>query len=196
MRNFADTPGGARPYFRGFFGLRAIAALAVLFHHLEQWKAEFGLRNLWDQAWVKNLGPMGVDIFFCLSGFLITYLLLQSRNALGNPDWRSFYERRIRRIFPVYYLVCFLAFLLLPFFLGFLLPGEDPLAGLLNSLRQQPVTVPLLFFFGFPNLALRLFPPVPGAAHLWSIGMKNNFTQPGPGFCCYHQSGPLSPAWR
>jgi len=61
-------------------------------------------------------GSVGVDIFFALSGWLITWLLLQERKRTGSLDLRSFYIRRIFRILPLYLVVlaayCFVAYVL------------------------------------------------------------------------------------
>jgi peptidoglycan/LPS O-acetylase OafA/YrhL len=73
-------------------GLRALAILGVLFFHLH-------LR-------FNSLGWTGVELFFVLSGFLITRILLSTR---GKPHYfRTFYTRRTLRIFPIYYLVIIL----------------------------------------------------------------------------------------
>lgn len=72
-------------------GLRALAILAVLAFHLET-------------PWV-SLGWAGVPLFFVLSGFLITGILL---DAKGGPGYlRNFYARRALRIFPIYYVTLF-----------------------------------------------------------------------------------------
>ena len=77
-----------RNYISGFDGLRALAALAVLGFHL--------------QIPGFSLGWVGVNLFFVLSGFLITRILIQSR---ASPFFfRRFYFRRVLRIFPIYYL--------------------------------------------------------------------------------------------
>lgn len=69
-----------------FDGLRAIAVVAVLAHH----------------AHIPRLdgGFLGVDLFFVLSGFLITALLVQERDRNGRIDFRRFYMRRGLRLFP------------------------------------------------------------------------------------------------
>jgi peptidoglycan/LPS O-acetylase OafA/YrhL len=75
-------------YQRGFDGVRAIAVgVIVLFHS-----------GLWQ---FKN-GTVGVDIFFVLSGFLITSLLLQELNQTGRIDFVRFYRRRALRLLPAY----------------------------------------------------------------------------------------------
>lgn len=72
-------------------GLRAIAVLAVLLYH----------------AGVPRItgGYVGVDVFFVVSGFLITSLLVNEREATGTISLRGFYARRVRRILPVSALV-------------------------------------------------------------------------------------------
>lgn len=85
---------------RGFIaeldGLRGIAILLVMVHRF--WpRSDTGLA-----ADLAGAGWIGVDLFFVISGFLITGILLETR---GQPDYfRNFYIRRILRIFPLYYL--------------------------------------------------------------------------------------------
>ena len=76
----------ARHIWAGLDGLRGIAVLAVLVFH-----ASIG--------WSVN-GYVGVDIFFCLSGFLITWLLLEEHSHSGRVDLRAFYVRRVLRLYP------------------------------------------------------------------------------------------------
>jgi peptidoglycan/LPS O-acetylase OafA/YrhL len=93
-------------------GVRGIAILLVLLHHFTVFDpiTSFG-------AWMgfgALLGWCGVDLFFVLSGFLITGILIDAR---GSPRYfSSFYMRRSLRIFPLYFLVVFLSFVVLPFF--------------------------------------------------------------------------------
>jgi len=83
----------SRPYFPQLDGVRAIAALMVMGFHFCQAKGIGG---------IAILGQTGVDLFFVLSGFLITTILLMA----APRDWheiRTFYVRRTLRIFPLYY---------------------------------------------------------------------------------------------
>lgn len=68
-------------------------------------------------------GDLGVSFFFVLSGFLITYLLLEEKENTGKIDVKNFYIRRILRIWPVYFLVIGIALLLLPLLNDYLPPG-------------------------------------------------------------------------
>src|SRR5690606_24795997 len=96
--------GKDRIYLPGLNGIRAIAAFAVVISHTNGRLGEFGLSKLpyWD------LAGFGVTIFFTLSGFLITYLLLKERAKTGTIKVRKFYVRRLLRIWPLYYFYLFL----------------------------------------------------------------------------------------
>ena len=98
-------------------GLRGVAILLVMFVHLTVMDSG----TLVDRAFyrISTLGWVGVDLFFVLSGFLITGILYDSRNS---PHFfRNFYVRRILRIFPLYYAVVVVALVLLPRW-----PGVEP----------------------------------------------------------------------
>jgi peptidoglycan/LPS O-acetylase OafA/YrhL len=79
-------------------GVRAIAVGLVFLNHFAPTKTAPWL------DFPRNLGWIGVDIFFVLSGFLVTRILLK---AVGNQEgyFRNFYARRALRIFPLYYLL-------------------------------------------------------------------------------------------
>ena len=88
-------------YLPGLNGLRAIAALSVVIAHISQKGiADFGLPFLTELP----MAGFGVTLFFVISGFLITYLLLQEVYKHGDVDIKKFYLRRILRIWPIYYL--------------------------------------------------------------------------------------------
>lgn len=106
-------------YLPGLNGLRAIAALAVVISHITLGLGEFGLNNklfgtdLEGNASGLNLAGYGVTIFFTLSGFLITFLLLKEKEE-AKLKIKEFYIRRILRIWPLYYLyfaICLIAML-------------------------------------------------------------------------------------
>src|ERR1700691_4200678 len=88
--------------FRGYIpeldGLRALAVILVLLVHFGP-QADIG-SGLWK---LESVGWMGVDLFFVLSGFLITGILLDTREE--RFYYRNFYIRRTLRIFPLYYFV-------------------------------------------------------------------------------------------
>ena len=91
-------------------GLRGIAILLVLLHHMTLYRPDEGV-----DRWIATVplsGWIGVDLFFVLSGFLITGILLDSRDSKNY--YTSFYARRALRIFPLYYLCLFLGLVLLP----------------------------------------------------------------------------------
>lgn len=102
------------PHIRELDGIRGVAALAVLFHHVcfvsinpQNWGP--GIRALYH---VCQYGNAGVDLFFALSGFLITSLLIQDRAS--STYYRSFYWKRVLRILPLYVLCLVVVYLFVP----------------------------------------------------------------------------------
>src|SRR4051812_13441937 len=81
-------------------GLRGVSILFVLFSHAVG--TRFFLTQAQDGPFLY-LGEMGVRVFFVLSGFLITTLLLREAKRTGRIDVGRFYFRRVMRIFPAYY---------------------------------------------------------------------------------------------
>ncbi len=79
-------------YFSSLDGLRAISILAVMWYHAPE------LRPIW------RTGFLGVHLFFVISGFLITTILLREKSDYGRISLKNFYIRRTLRIFPAYYL--------------------------------------------------------------------------------------------
>ncbi|MFD2870848.1 acyltransferase family protein [Mucilaginibacter ximonensis] len=83
-------------FFPSLDGLRGIAIILVVFSHLKF------------QPYIIFNGALGVDVFFVLSGFLITSLCIKEKNNNGDISLKKFYIRRALRIFPVAYLYLFL----------------------------------------------------------------------------------------
>ena len=125
-------------------GLRAIAALLVVFYH-----AGF--------AWCP--AGLGVLIFFVLSGFLITWLLLKEEGEYGKVSLKAFYIRRSLRIFPAFYVFWILQS-------GLMILGHS----------QYPVAQGLCSFFYVNNYYQAIFgDPGTGLSHTWSLGIEEQF---------------------
>ena len=158
-------------YFKGFNGVRFIAASAVIVHHIEEYKSVFlfGREDLWARPFAYQLGRLGVSLFFVLSGFLITYLLLAEKQKTGRIAIRKFYIRRVLRIWPLYFLVVGLGLVVWP-----LVPILQTPA-LLGDVYDQFGLKLLVYGLVLPNFALALFGNVPMVSHTWSIGVEEQF---------------------
>lgn len=103
-------------YLPGLNGIRAIAAIAVLISHIslaiDKLGISFALFGFEENGKPKGylLASHGVTMFFVLSGFLITYLLLLEKES-HEINIKKFYFRRILRIWPLYYLYLILCLL-------------------------------------------------------------------------------------
>ena len=139
-------------------GLRAIAVLLVVPHNLNL-IATYGSPDLFVAA--VHRGWIGVQLFFVLSGFLITGILLDARDA---PDYyRSFFVRRVLRIFPLYYATLLVLFVLLPAF------------GLLpSSFRRDPM-VELSYWAYFSNWYGPFHQGPEAVSHFWSLAIEEQF---------------------
>src|ERR1700748_3873405 len=91
-------------WFPGLNGLRFLAAAMVVLMHIHNNMGNSGLAQL--PAWpILFKGLYAVSFFFVLSGFLITWLLLQEQQRSRTIDIKKFYLRRIFRIWPLYFIV-------------------------------------------------------------------------------------------
>ena len=135
-------------YFPNLNGLRFIAAFLVMIHHIEQIKSISNLDNYWHVfPFIEIIGKLGVVLFFVLSGFLITYLLLAEEKSFATISVKKFYLRRVLRIWPLYYLIIILAVLILPNISIFTLPGFGK-----NVVYSHLFLKLLLYTLLFPNL--------------------------------------------
>lgn len=155
-----------RRYFPGLNSLRAYAALFVLIGHVPMNQGSAGLPNPHWGALFYRGGP-AVSFFFALSGFLITYLLLEERERTGGISVRAFYVRRVLRIWPLYFLV--IAFGLV--FYNLLLPR----LGIDYSVEYPLGLAVVLYLLFLPNLMNSLY-AVGGILNpTWSIGIEEQF---------------------
>jgi peptidoglycan/LPS O-acetylase OafA/YrhL len=149
--NQAGSSGGYRP---DLDGLRAIAVAAVVGYHLDLPFAPGGF--------------VGVDIFFVLSGFLITRIIAFELQE-GRFSVARFYERRIRRIVPALVFVCACTTMLA---VAFLLPDE--LKRYASTLMATAFSISNIWFFENSNY----FDPSSGTQpllHTWSLGIEEQF---------------------
>lgn len=99
-------------YLRGLNSLRFFAAFFVIISHGNISLCKLGIIKEYNLA-VFSRGEDAVNFFFTLSGFLITYLLMGEIKETGNVSIKQFYLRRVFRIWPLYFLVAAIGFVLL-----------------------------------------------------------------------------------
>ncbi|MBV9082058.1 MAG: acyltransferase [Acidobacteriaceae bacterium] len=134
-----------RPRIPGLDGIRAIAVFLVIFSH-------FPL------DWAN--GAMGVIMFFVLSGFLITWLLLNELEKTGNISLKAFYKRRTFRIFPAFYAYWI-------FGIGITLLHRRPM----------PIGISIASLCYVTNYYLAILHPHTDSflGHAWSLGVEEQF---------------------
>jgi peptidoglycan/LPS O-acetylase OafA/YrhL len=148
-------------YFPVLDSLRAVAMLLVLVGHFSAWFDHWG---------VSRIAVHGLTLFFVLSGFLITYLLLLEKEETGQIRVRQFYFRRILRIWPAYYLTVGIGQCLIPF-TGLLGHPEVDL-----FIREHFWGIAKWYLLFLPNIPILLGLPLNGyIAHTWSIGVEEQF---------------------
>lgn len=148
-------------YFPNLTGLRAIAILLVFFHHYNQIINLFGYRGI-PIYFLDSAGEIGVLLFFVLSGFLITSLLLNEVKLVKKINVKKFYVRRILRIWPLYYLMIFLGFFVFPYL-------SIPYLSTYSFDKKD------FFFFFSANYVLFKGIVIPGIAPLWSVCVEEYF---------------------
>ncbi|WP_291861832.1 acyltransferase [Marinilabilia sp.] len=162
-------------YFPNLNGLRFIAALLVIIHHIEQFKAIFNLPSYWAgdefiSKFIFIVGGQGVILFFVLSGFLITYLLLAEEEKIKTIKIKKFYLRRILRIWPLYLLIVLFSLFVFPH-IDLLNIPDYPIEVVQSNIELKL----LLYLFFFANLVLAFFGIIPYASQTWSIGTEEQF---------------------
>lgn len=169
-------------FFNGLNELRAFAAIAVIFYHVELFKNGDNITSLLDSIYfsyfIKRLGVIAVYLFFVLSGFLITYLLLIEKEKANTILFKNFYFRRIYRIWPLYYVVLFIGFIIIPFLTNnFKIFENTPyFFSLISSTENYSLKSILLYLFFLPNVALTHFNIIlVGCSQAWSVGVEEQF---------------------
>lgn len=152
-------------HFKGLNALRFYAAVSVVVHHIMyNPRVWYGLPDLPDTVGRLFLnGTDAVHLFFVLSGFLITYLMLVERERTGTVSVKKFYARRVLRIWPLYYAIIIVTAVVLPLVI----------ANFQNPISNTFLAVLLLLFQG--NIAFILYYPFPPLEHLWSIAIEEQF---------------------
>lgn len=150
-------------FFPGLNGIRAIAAMAVVALHVTVYMDRFGL-SPYLIGRMPNGNPKGIDlatfgvtIFFALSGFLITYLLL-AEQVIQPISIRNFYIRRILRIWPLYY-----AYLLVAL-----------VVSRIGNVPHESIS-DLFYFFFAPNVPKSFQLRSDLLGHYWSLGVEEQF---------------------
>ena len=140
-----------KPHYPALDGIRGIAILLVIVYH------NFGFIDVFFFGW------LGVDLFFVLSGFLITDILLRKQREQG--FLKKFFIRRALRILPLYYLVLFVFLILLPFL-------EKNFLDLDYYISNQ-----LWFWTYLQNWLLIFHPPEHAISltHLWSLAVEEQY---------------------
>lgn len=143
--------------------LRAIAALMVVVAHIELRKSSLNLQHI---QFVTTWGTLGVNLFFVISGFLITYLLLTEKQRFGDVSLHHFYTRRILRIWPLYFLILLFGYYLTPVLLPqYYLSDVD-------KFTSQSILCNI-FFLSNITMILNLTPLI--ISPIWSIGIEEQF---------------------
>lgn len=153
-------------YFPNLNGLRFIAAFFVIINHTEQLKVYYKLGNGVVSDFAKNIGKLGVMLFFVLSGFLITYLLVSEENLTGRIHTKKFYIRRFLRILPLYILIVLFVFFIINYFSFWDIPRMK------SPIKDNFSSILLLHIFLVPNLATAIYGFIPYIAQAWSIGTE------------------------
>lgn len=156
-----------RIFFPNLDGLRFICFLSVFLFHSFSTDNE-AIKNAFLYKLIKDYiagnGNLGVNFFFVLSGFLITYLLIAEKEIFRKIDIKSFYARRALRIWPLFYFCVFFGFVIFP---------------VIKSFFGQPVAEtanwPYYLFFLNNIDYIKNFSDSSVLAILWSIAVEEQF---------------------
>lgn len=148
-------------YFHTFDALRFFAFFIVFIHHLPTNKN--GIINFFTHS-----GVIGVQIFFVLSGFLISYILLDEKKKSRKINLKNFFIRRVLRIWPLYYIMILFAFIT-PFILKMLSLNSSDEGYYPNWIY------PLLFLENYEMMIKDNFANVSPLRVMWSLCIEEHF---------------------
>lgn len=155
----ADARHGQTGRIPDLDGLRGIAILLVCLFHFNSVATTPGLFGRLVDTLFLHLW-FGVDLFFVLSGFLITKILLEAKGSASY--FSAFYMRRVLRIFPLYYLT-----LLVYLFVS--------IVRQLHTGQPQDYTTQLAFWFYLQNWAILWHRAIGVIGHFWSLAVEEQF---------------------
>ena len=162
----------AKPvYFRNLDGLRFIAAFFVIIGHCQSILGTYLKVNPY-MYFADKLASFGVDFFFVLSGFLISFLLFEELERTGTINIKKFYIRRILRLWPLYFIFSFTAIFTASYFiqaLGLLDRPQSP-----EELRSNLLYLSF-FSVNFQILIGMNFPGSYTVGHFWSLSVEEQF---------------------
>lgn len=144
-------------YYKNLDGIRALAALMVMFFHFFR-DIVPNSRTIGLLSEISSFGQTGVTLFFVLSGFLITRILIKTKKT--NGYFMNFYVRRTLRIFPLYYLFLIIWYFIAPLFL---------------VMETGPIDQQAFYFTYLQGFARTFDWNSVGPHHFWSLAVEEHF---------------------
>ena len=156
-----------RQYFENINGLRFLGAIGVLLFHCASLPGDIW-GDFVDGYWLEKVrfllsrGHLGIILFFVISGFLITSILLWEYNAIGKIKTGKFFVRRLLRVWPLYFLILLFGFYIFPY-----LPyGIETVHKLWRY---------ILFLPNIDEIIMGPYDPINFLSTLWSLGVEEQF---------------------
>ncbi len=165
-------------YLENLDGLRFFSFLLVFLYHSFYTEYDYIQKSslyLFVKKFLVANGNVGVNIFFVISGFLITLLLIKEKSSKGTINLKNFWIRRILRIWPLYYFCVLFGFVVFPLLKIFM--GQIP-----NETAHIGYYLVFLNNFDFINNGL---PDASILGVLWSVAIEEQFYLVWPILLCY-----------
>jgi peptidoglycan/LPS O-acetylase OafA/YrhL len=160
------VPKKEKVFFPNLDGLRFLSFFSVFLFHVYSalfYKYHPSLLSLGLTKFLFQNGEIGVNFFFVLSGFLITYLLIEEKKLTGRIHVGNFYIRRILRIWPLFYLCLFFGF--------FIYPVIQKMTGG----ELFPIAHPWTYFVFLNNFDFMNYGASAALIVLWSVAIEEQF---------------------